>query len=80
MPRYFFNIEDGQQKLTRDEEGIDLPDLDAVREEATEAARQIMSQSVLVGDAIDGRKFVITDEGGIIVREFIFKDAIRPPR
>jgi hypothetical protein len=27
---------------------------------------QIMSQSVLVGEAADGRKFVITDEAGII--------------
>ena len=76
MPRYFFNIGQGDEVL-RDEEGVDLPNLDAVREEATEAARQIMSQRVLVGDAPDGQKFVITDETGIIVPEFAFKDAIR---
>jgi hypothetical protein len=62
----------------RDEEGSDLPDLDAVRMETTVAARQIMSQSILVGGAADGRKFVITDEAGIIVLQFAFKDAIRP--
>jgi hypothetical protein len=78
MPLYFFNIEDGQQQVTRDEEGCDLADLDAVREEATVAARQIMSQSVLFGDPVDGRKFVITDEAGIVILEFAFKEAIRP--
>jgi hypothetical protein len=51
MPRYYFHVENGQE-IIRDEEGIDLSDLDAVREEATTAARQIMSQSVLVHRAI----------------------------
>jgi hypothetical protein len=78
MPRYFFNIEDGNGAVTNDEEGNDLPDLDAVREEATEAARQIMSQSILVGHADDERKFIITDEAGIVLLEFAFKEAIRP--
>jgi hypothetical protein len=75
MPQYFFNIVEGHE-IIHDEEGSDLPDLDAARAEATEAARQIMSQSVLKGHAIDGRKFVITDEAGATVLEFPFQDAI----
>jgi hypothetical protein len=76
MPRYFFNIND-RQDVTRDEEGIDLPNLDAVREEAIASARQIMSQGVLDGTLPDGRKFIVTDEAGSVVLEFGFKDAMR---
>ena len=76
MPRYFFHVDDGQD-VTHDDEGIDLPDLDAVREEATESAREIMSQSVLAGGPPNGKKFVVTDEAGIVVLEVAFKDAIR---
>ena len=76
MSRYFFNIDD-RQEVTRDEEGIDLPNLDAVREEAIESARQIMSQGLLDGTLRDGRRFIVTDEAGIVVLELGFKDAIR---
>ncbi|MFZ0850023.1 MAG: hypothetical protein WAO08_12560 [Hyphomicrobiaceae bacterium] len=76
MPRYFFHVDDGQDVM-HDDEGIDLPDLDAVREEATESAREIMSQSVLAGGPPNGKKFVVTDEAGIVVLEVAFKDAIR---
>jgi hypothetical protein len=78
MPQYFFNIEDGKGEVTKDREGNDLPDLDAVREEATAAARQIMSDRILVGDSAAGRKFIITDEAGSVLLEFAFQDAIRP--
>ena len=77
MPRYFFNI-DARKDVTRDEEGTDLPNVDAVREEATESARQIMSQGVLNGTLPEGWKFIVADETGNIVLEFAFKEAIRP--
>ena len=77
MPRYFFNIEDSGGGIN-DEEGSDFPDLDAVREEAIEVARQIMSQRILVGHSAGGWKFIITDETGIVLLEFAFKDAIGP--
>jgi hypothetical protein len=35
MPKYFFHIQRGDETI-EDEEGIDLPNLDAVREGATE--------------------------------------------
>jgi hypothetical protein len=75
MPRYFFHIDD-EHELIRDLEGSDLPDLDAVRREATESARQIMSQAVLIGRPANGRKFVITNEEGYVLLEFPFKEAI----
>jgi hypothetical protein len=75
MPRYFFHIKDGDG-LTTDDEGGDYRDLEAARDDAIEAARQIMSWAVRDGKQPDGQSFVITDEGGIVQLEFPFKDAL----
>jgi hypothetical protein len=76
MSRYFFHINDGDG-LTIDYEGGDYPDLEAARDEAIEAAREIMSWAVRDGkQPDDGQSFVITDEGGIVQLEFPFKDAL----
>jgi len=76
MTRYFFHIK-GEAKTVLDEEGIELTDLDEVREEATGSARQLMSEQVLRGQAPNGREFVVVDEQGQIVLTFPFKLAIR---
>ena len=76
MPRYFFHIKDGLETI-RDEEGIDFHNLDAVREEATESAREMMSEKIREGHGPDGRAFVVTDEQGQTVLTFPFKDAIQ---
>jgi hypothetical protein len=75
MPRYFFHVKNQTQTI-RDKEGIELHGLDAVREEAMEGARQIMSDQVLEGHEPDGREFVITDEEGETVLTFPFKQAL----
>jgi len=75
MPRYFFHIKDKAQEI-RDEERIELDDLDEVREEAAESARLILTQQALYGQAQDGRAFVVTDEQGHVVLNFPFKLAI----
>ena len=72
MPRYFFHIKDKAQEI-RDEERIELDDLDEVREEAAESARLILTQQALYGQAQDGREFVVTDEQGHVVLNFPFK-------
>jgi hypothetical protein len=76
MPRYFFHIKD-EVEIIRDEEGLELRGLDAVREEATESAREMMSEKVRAGHGPDGRAFVVTDEQGHVVLNFPFRDAIR---
>ena len=48
MPRYFFNVEDEDHQI-KDLEGIELDGLDAVREEALQSARQVMSEDILSG-------------------------------
>lgn len=75
MPRYYFHIKHGDA-ITADEEGSDLPDLAAAREEATHAARQIMSWAVQEGRQPDGQLFVITDGEGRVLFEFPFKSAL----
>ena len=75
MPRYFFHIKDEATTIL-DQQGIDLVDLEAVRNEATQAARQSMSERVLDGHAPNGRTFIVTDEQGQIVLNFPFKLAI----
>jgi hypothetical protein len=76
VTRYFFHISTGDETL-RDDEGSELPDLDAAKKVALRSARQIMSQNVLVGRPSNGRTFVITDEGGTVVFEFPFSDALK---
>ena len=49
MPFYFFNVVDSSGEVMRDLEGISLPDLAAVREEAEESARQIVAEAMRMG-------------------------------
>jgi hypothetical protein len=74
MSRYFFHIEDGEEQI-KDLEGIELEGLDAVRDEALQSARELMSEGILNGRQPDGRRFVVTDEGGVIVAEIPFAEA-----
>ena len=74
MPRYFFHIKDEATIL--DQEGIELADLKAVRNEAIQTARQSMSERILDGHAPNGRTFIVTDEQGQVVLNFPFKLAI----
>jgi hypothetical protein len=48
MPRYFFHIYERGQAIL-DDEGVELDGIDAAREEATVAARELMSADVLSG-------------------------------
>jgi hypothetical protein len=40
MPRYYFNMQDGVTML--DDEGLDLSDLDAVKEEAVQSSAEML--------------------------------------
>ena len=63
MKRYFFHVlENGQ--LIIDEEGLELPGLDAARHEATESVRYILSEAIRSGKRDVPDAFVIADETG----------------
>jgi hypothetical protein len=59
MPRYFFNVS-GSDFV--DDEGIDLPDVEAARREAIRAARELAGNP-------GARSIMATDENGVIVHE-----------
>jgi hypothetical protein len=51
MPRYWFNVRDGNELLQDDAEGCQHPNLQAVKKDAVLAARQILSAAALTGVA-----------------------------
>lgn len=59
MPRYFFNIRDGHV-VDEDEEGIELPDIEAARAEAQAVVEELRDELL---DA-DNIELEITDDTG----------------
>ena len=45
MVRYYFHVRKRGQ-LTRDEEGIDLPDISAAKQEALQGARELLAEAI----------------------------------
>jgi hypothetical protein len=79
MPRYFFHVcQDGE--TNPDLEGIECADLDAVRQECREAAREIMAENLRNGAVLNGRAFHVSDETGAEVLTLSFEDALPPLR
>jgi hypothetical protein len=75
MPRYFFNIRDDQD-MVRDEEGMDLPDLQSAREEAQDCARELLAETVRSHQPIDHKRIEVVDEGGTVVENIKFRDLL----
>jgi hypothetical protein len=63
VPRYYLHIRSGDELIV-DEEGSDLPDLEAAREETLLGARDMLVENFRAGEALDGDVVEITDEGG----------------
>ena len=59
MPRYFFNIRDGYD-VDEDEEGIELPDIEAARAEALATVEELRDELRDAGNI----ELEITDESG----------------
>jgi hypothetical protein len=51
MPRFFLHLRDGDTLLPDDGEGQEFATLSAVRDEAIDSARQLLSAAVLNGTA-----------------------------
>jgi hypothetical protein len=75
MPRYFLNVRLGQD-YHRDEEGQELIDSDAAREEAISLSREIIGEKVLHGGGIDHRTIEITDETGHVVETVTSREVL----
>ena len=69
MPRFFFNIRDGYD-LDEDEEGVELPDVEAARAEALATVEELRGE---LGDA-GNIELEITDETGRRLLTVPFRD------
>jgi hypothetical protein len=75
MPRYFFNVRDGE-KVDEDPEGIDLDGLSAVENEAMTSAKEIIAEALLSGrPAPLSHSFNVLDEEGRLILEFLLARA-----
>lgn len=70
MPRYFFNVHDGQSEY--DEEGVELPDLDHARREAIRLSGNIFDSEAKKIALGDEWRMEVTDEKGMILFRFDF--------
>ena len=80
MARYFFHICNNHEKL-EDPEGTELPDQQAAREEAKEAAIELICARLKGGWFQSGRKIFgssieVTDESGASLYTFPFAAVI----
>jgi hypothetical protein len=60
MTIYFFHVRHGED-LVEDDQGVDLPDQGAAREEALQIARAAIAEAMSVGAAIDPQIIEIWD-------------------
>jgi hypothetical protein len=75
MPRYYFHVlEHG--RFSEDDHGVTLANAIDARREAAQAAREILSEKVALGEHIDGQVFVVCDDDGVPLFELPFKDVL----
>ncbi|RYG88959.1 MAG: hypothetical protein EON59_02690 [Alphaproteobacteria bacterium] len=77
MARYYLHLRDHSDE-TLDPEGVDLPDLDAVKEIALISARDILSADLQSGGLLDLRlRIDAEDRCGKVVHSLAFEDAFQ---
>ncbi len=59
-PHYFFHVREGSE-LSRDEEGQDLPNVEAARHEAVAANCEILGEKLLHGGSLNHRTIEIAE-------------------
>jgi hypothetical protein len=74
MPRYFFHLYN--DVISIDEEGVDLPDLEAARANGIKEAREMMLEMVAEGRINFSHRIDIADESGAVVDSVSFGDAV----
>jgi hypothetical protein len=73
MPRYFFHIYN--HDVTMDEEGQELPDIEAARELALDSARDLVCDSVHLGHLNLDHRIEVEDEQGETLIVLTFREA-----
>jgi hypothetical protein len=76
MPRFYLHLRDGTEELL-DEEGLDYPNMEAVRKKVLESARDVISNDLKGGGILDLRyRIDAQNEAGEIVYTLPFKHAV----
>nr|WP_047168524.1 hypothetical protein [Sphingomonas sp. Y57] len=75
MPHFYFHVSNGTGE-TRDEEGIDLPDLAAAHAQALSGIRSILREELGRGLLDFGGMIRVTDPQGRILLEVPFDSAV----
>ena len=79
MGRFYFQLRAGD-KLTPDDEGIDLPNFTAARREAVLSARELLAEAIRSGNRKVPDAFVIADDGrtlGIVQLAAVLPEQLR---
>jgi hypothetical protein len=74
VPRFFFHVID--DAVSQDDEGLDLPDLEAARAEALAGIREMICGQVNQGYLILHHRVDIEEENGGTVLSLTFGDAL----
>jgi hypothetical protein len=75
MPRYFFHVHNGLG-LTEDEEGQELPSVEAAMAVGVDSIRSLLSAGVREGELDLHGRLDVVDEAGALLRSIQFEDAI----
>lgn len=75
MAIYYFNVREPSERI-RDDEGTDLPNLDAACSYAIHCARDLMRETLRYGELSLGNAIEITDASGGISATVEFADAV----
>ena len=73
--RFYFNLREGSDYIS-DEEGLDLPDLDAATDAALRGARDVLAGEVLKGRLPLSTVMEVSDEQGRRVLELPFGQVV----
>ena len=74
MPRYFFNVYD--DVVAADEEGTELPNLQAARLHAIAGARDLIATQVRHGYLVRSHWIDVVDGEGAVVLSVTFREAV----
>lgn len=75
MPRYYFHVREAGERIL-DEEGTDLPDLNAAGSYAVHCAGDILRGTVRSGELPLSHAFEITDADGELLLVLPFREAV----
>lgn len=74
MPQFFFHVHDDLNAF--DEEGMELPHINAAHERALVEARLLAAEQAKSGRINLGHYIVVTDDQGATVTTVLFREAV----